>query len=281
MRRFYPLFVMLFAAACARSGTTAGASPAPALAYGVPAAGVLTYVIADTGGFVMEIPGMGPAPVDIQSRVTADLAFAPAGDSLRVTATVTTFDGRFASPAGPPVSAGDAQKPGPAVLHVAPDGDVRLVDVPPFEGALAQITSPAALYNAFFVRLPGRVAAVGATWTDTLRIDEELSGMRSVMTQVIRSTWARDTVVAGATLALITSDIRTELSIEGVSQGVEIRQSLSGTSSAWALWDPAGRFLVERSEQGETSGTADLPGLGMVDIPVTARSRQVVRRSTR
>ncbi len=281
MRRPTTVPLLLLAAACAPGGPPTQATPAPALAHAMPASPTLRYELADTGGFVMDIPGMGAAPIDMATRVTADLAYAAGGDSLRVTATVNTLSGSFSSPAGAPVNVGDAQKPGPATLHVAPDGGVRFVNAPSFRGALAQVTSPAALYNAFFVRLPGRAVTRGALWTDTVRTTEEQGGMQSVVTQIIRSTWARDSIVDGQSLALITSEISTEMQISGESQGVEVRQSLQGTSAATALWDPVGRFLVYRVEQGTTSGMADLPGLGMNGIPVRGQARQVVRRITR
>ncbi len=105
--------------------------------------------------------------------------------------------------------------------------------------------------------------------------------MNSDMTQVIRSTWSRDTLVAGKSLIVITSVISTDMQLSGSNQGVEIAQRLSGTSTAVTLWDPAAGVVVERTEEGTSSGTADLPGFNMSDIAVNAHSRQVVRQTTR
>ncbi|HEX6361510.1 MAG TPA: hypothetical protein VFZ93_01030 [Albitalea sp.] len=274
--------LLLGCAACTTAGGTGRpeAGDAPRLAWGVARPeGAVRYIVADTGALTMSIPGMGEAPVDIRSEVTADLAFEREREGgLRVTATVTALSGSFASPAGAPITAGPQDVPPPAVLRVSPQGVVTLADDVRFAGALAQVTSPGALYRSFFVRLPADVVSRGSTWTDTVRTAEEQAGMTSRMTQVVRSTWARDTVLDGRPVIVITSDITTEIELSGSNQGVEVEQRMSGSSSAVALWDPAQGVLVERTERGTSSGSADLPGLNMNGIPVNASSRQVVRR---
>lgn len=284
MSRHVLLLIPFLAAGCASGGGpgTPDAGDAPRLAWDRAPAAPVSYVVADTGSFTMNIPGMGEAPVDIRSRVTADLAFErdPAG-GLRVTASVTDLAGTFSSPAGPGVSVDADDAPPPAVVRVTPEGVVTLVDETAFAGSLAQITSPGALYRSFFVRLPDEAVSRGATWTDTVRISERQSGMQSEMTQVIRSTWSRDTVVDGTPLVVITSAITTDMQLEGANQGVEIRQQLSGSSNAVTLWDPAAGLIVQRTEEGTATGTADLPGFDMTGIAVNARSRQVVRRVPR
>lgn len=269
-------FVLLLAG-CA-SGAGASSDGAPRLAWDRAPAEPVRYLVADTGAFTMNIPGMGEAPVDIQSSITLEMDFDRAAEGLNATANITDLSGTFASPAGAPVSADADDIPGAAQLSITPTGAVTIVERPAFSGALAQLTSPEALYRSVFIRLPGAAAARGASWTDTVRISESQSGMQSQITQVIRSTWVRDTVLDGRSIAVITSDISTQIELSGASQGVEIEQSLSGESNAVSLWDVAAGMLVERSEEGTASGTADLPGFQMSNIPVRARSRQIVRR---
>lgn len=275
------VWIVLVAAACAPAGgvSTPGSS-SPVLAWN-RASSALRYQVADTSNLTLSIPGMGEAPVDVGSVAVVELSLREGTPGLEATATVTELTGRFSSPAGAPLTVGAADVPPPARIHVAPDGEVTLRDVAPFTGGLAQVTSPANLYRSLFPALPGAAARVGAEWTDTVRVAESQAGMNSETTQIIRSTWARDSVVGGRSVAVIETRMTTEIRISGSNQGVAIEQQLSGSSSGITLWDPAASVLVERRETGTATGSASLPGLGMEGIPVSARLRQHIRLLSR
>lgn len=279
-------WIPLIAAACTPAGgvrtPASGSGPAaPAILAWDRASAPARYEVADTSALTMDIPGMGEAPVNLSSRAVVDMTFREGPTGLVATATVTDIEGRFASPAGAPTIVTAEDRPPPATLQVAPDGAVRLDDVAPFEGGLAQVTAPTNLYRVLFPMLPARAAEVGAMWTDTVHISETQTGMTSRTTQIIQSTWARDTVMGGRTLMVIESLSTTQIEISGLNQGVEVEQALSGTSSGFSLWDPQARQLVERHVVGTASGSASLPGLGMSDIAVTARTGQHVRMVSR
>jgi hypothetical protein len=242
---------------------------------------MMLYQVADSTQMVMDIPGMGAAPVEASSRVTADLTFAQENGALSVTATITDVAGRFTSPGGPGQTIGPGDKPAPATVRIARNGAVSNIQLPTFSAALAQVTTPMQLFHSFFVRLPGRAVERGAAWTDTVRFSEEQAGLTTNVLLITRSTWTRDTTVAGRQLALIESQTTSRFELSGASQGVEIRQTLEGASQARALWDGNAHTLVERTEQGTASGTADLPGFDMRGIPVRAQSRQTLRRIPR
>lgn len=267
-------------AACAGGPPPPGApepSPDPAFAYAMPASEPLVYEQSDSGGFRMEISGMGPVEIGIVAHTASRLDFEAAGEAVQVTIAVEEVSGRFSNSMGPTVNAGNEHRPGPAVVTVAADGEVTIVQQPQFPPPLGQILTPQSFYKGFFVRLPGEPVEQGATWTDTMRIEETTEGLTTTTTTIVNSVWSRDTVVAGTALAVIDSRMQNTLEVSGQSQGTEIQQSLEGTSTAVTLWDPVARTVIERTEIGQASGTANLPGVGISDIPVSANSRQVLR----
>lgn len=250
---------------------------APAFSYRLPEGEPLTYQQVDSGGFTMQMQGMGSVDVTIAADITAQLDFEPRADALDVTITVTSLSGSFINSMAPGIGVDNTHRPGPAIVRVEPNGAVTIVQKPVFSEQLAQVVTPEGLYRSFFIRLPAREVQRGATWVDTIRVAEAEGGMQVNTTSIVRSTWARDTTVGGRTLAVITSDMENDLDVRGNSQGVDVVQKLRGTSTAVSLWDPQTAVLVERHETGQASGTTDLPGMGINGIPVTARNIQRIR----
>jgi hypothetical protein len=270
---------VLALAACAGSSTTPGApSPEePALAYRMPAGEPFVYEMGDTSTLRMEMAGMGNVDVTIQARTTAELDFSPQGDGVQVVIRVTDVNGLFANSMGPTITVDNQHRPGPATVAVAGTGVVDIVDAPVFSEVLSQIATPEGLYRSFFIPLPGTDAMRGAAWTDTVRIDEAPQGLSAQTVSIVRSRWERDTVVAGRTLAVIVSDLENTVDLAGTTQGVEIRQRLQGTARRVSLWDPVAAVLVERIEDGQASGTTDLPAMNITGIPVSAESHSTLR----
>jgi hypothetical protein len=281
MRSAAAILLALPLAACG-GGTPAPAPEppapdAPAFAYRMPATDPLVYQQVDSGGFTMQMQGVGNIDVSIAANVTAELDFAPQGEALQVTVSVTDLSGSFINSMAPAIGVDNQHRPAPATLRIEPTGDVTIVERPVFSEQLAQVITPDGLYRSFFIRLPGGEARRGDAWTDTIRISEAEGGMQVNTTSIVRSVWARDTTVGGRTLAVITASLENVLSVSGNSQGVEVVQNLRGTSSAVSLWDPQAAVLVERRETGQATGTTDLPGMGLNGIPVTARNVQLIR----
>lgn len=275
-------FAALFAAACGGAAPPASPPPppppaAPAFGYRMPGADPLVYQQVDSGGFTMQMQGMGNVDVSITANATAELDFAPQGDALSVTVRITDLSGSFVNSMAPGVGVDNQHRPGPATLRIEPNGEVTIVERPVFSEQLSQVVTPEGLYRSFFIRLPARDVQRGATWTDTIRIAESEGGMQVNTTSIVRSVWARDTTVGGRNLAVITSDIDNVLEVRGNSQGVDVVQNLRGSSSAVALWDAQAAVLVERHETGQASGTTDLPGMGINGIPVNAHNVQRIR----
>jgi hypothetical protein len=258
--------VGLLAAACA--SLRGGRGEDGALAYGPPAVPAAIYAYGDTTELNTQM-----GVVEVRSRGTLELAFEPAATGLRATARWVDFEGRLASPQGT-VDADESGVEGAFVLNVDERGRVELVDVPRLTEAFRQVAgAPAMMAQGLFIRLPGRPVEPGAMWVDTVRVTEESEGLTSTFQAVVTSTWAGDTVVAERTLRVIRRAGVLSLGVQGVTQGVEIQQSLTGESVGVALWDPERRLLVAREENGELRGTMELPALGAQGVPVRARTR--------
>lgn len=258
--------VPLALAGCAsRGGVRAGDG---ALAYAVPAMNPAVYTYSDTTRMDMDI-----AAVDLAARGTVELSFEPAAEGLRATARWTEFDGVFVSPNGR-VGADESGISGPFVLGVDGRGRVKVVEAPRLSAAMREVMGgPATMAQALFIRLPGRVVEPGATWVDTVRVAEESEGLSSMLEAVFTSTWAGDTAVAGRTLRVIRTRGAVKIDVQGVAQGIEIRQRLSGESNGTALWDAQRRLLVAREEEGVLNGTMELPAMDMRGIAVRSRTR--------
>jgi hypothetical protein len=110
----------------------------------------------------------------------------------------------------------------------------------------------------------------GAVWVDTISATDENAGTKASLNDIVTSTFVKDTVVNGRTLALITTTSQRTLNVTGTSQGVEIAQKLIGTSTGTVLWDIQQKLLVDRTEKGELAGTFDLPAMGVTGLPITA-----------
>lgn len=253
-------------AGCAsRGGVRAGNG---ALAYAVPAVNPAVYTYSDTTRMEMDV-----ASVDLAARGTVELAFESAAGRLRATARWTDFEGVFVSPNGR-VAADESGIEGPLVVGVDGRGRVEVVEAPQLSASMREVLGgPSSMARALFVRLPGRVVQPGATWVDTVRVAEESEGLSSLFEAVVTSTWAGDTAVAGRTLRVIRTRSNVTLDVHGVTQGIEIRQRLTGESNGTVLWDPERRLLVAREEDGVLSGTMELPAMDFHGIAVRSRSR--------
>jgi len=259
-------------AACAGNPPvdTSPDAPAAVLAYGVGAPDTLVYDFADTTNSTIQGGAIGQINVSIGSRGSVSVQLEPAQGATRATATLTDFAGTFRNSAGGgDVTAAAADVRGPAVMTVSPRGEVTFVETPTVSQQFRTIAGDN-VFRRLFHRMPGGAVSVGTTWTDTIVTEENNEGIVSRTRNVIRSAYARDTTVAGRQLAVINSIAERTLEVSGVSQGIDIRQTLQGTANGVTLWDPQSRAIVSRTESVDMRGTFDLPGMGVSGMPMTA-----------
>jgi hypothetical protein len=246
----------------------------------MPAPVAATYQIADTSRVSVQAGPAGSVDVDIHLSGTAEMRLEQNGDSVRVTAQMTSFDGSFKNSMGPAIVIGKDDVAGTVIMSVDPRGAFNIVQRAEGSARLRQVASIEALYRNLIVRLPAGAVTVGATWTDTITASEVREGVTSSIRTVLTSTYAGDTSVAGRTLHVIRSDATNNLEINGNTQGMPLVQKLEGGSNITTLWDSERRLLVERQESGTLRGGMDMPSMGMSALPVSATSRRIYRLVT-
>lgn len=270
------LTVAALAALGGCGGGPAGPHP-DALAYRVPDVDPLTYVFSDTARFSVETGGMGAMEVTAAHSGTAELRFRRAEDGeLRVRLTVPRFDGTFEASSQGATSSDESGIGGAFELALTPTGGVTVVDTPSLGPAVRDVVGPESLVRPFFAHLPGRTVPPGESWVDTVTTVEASGGTVSRAHGVVTSTLAGDTTVEGRPLLLIRTETRTEITVEGESGGTEIRQRVSGWLEGHVLWDRAAGIVAERVEEGELSGTLELPATSAPAMPVRARLQRRV-----
>jgi hypothetical protein len=253
-------------------------APTPGLAYTAKEAAQYSYDFSDTTVSEIQAGPAGTIHVNIGVRGTADLAFEPATADQKVTITFPAFAGSFAnSSGGAPVTATKADITGPLIVNVRPRGTLTIIQRPQVTSAFRTVSGSEGIYRRFFLQLPNRAVQVGATWTDTTTTEETNEGVTTKVQNIVRSTWTRDSTVAGKTLNVINFTADRTLEVSGTSQGVNIVQKLRGNASGIALWDPQRRTLVSRQETAQLNGTFDLPAMNMTNMPINASGRTSTR----
>jgi hypothetical protein len=276
--------LLLVMTACATPGgetlptdqrpATAQAQP---LGYGTPPTPTLVYEYSDTS--ITDIQGgpIGAIRVSTSLKGLAELKFEASGNNQRVTMNIPEFTGTFSNSAGGGTSASAKDFKGPAVLSISPKGVLTVTQKAELSEAFRQVErSEQNMYLRFFARLPARSVRPGATWSDTIASTDAEEGLNTRMSSIMNSTYARDTVVDGRTLAVITSESQRTLDRAGTSSGLEIVQKLKGTSRGLTLWDTESRTVVTRTESVQLTGTFDLPAMNMKNMPINATGKSTL-----
>jgi hypothetical protein len=267
------LFAAVSLSGCSTTPPPASAVPSGTVfAYVASAPTTVTYQFADSSSFNIQGGAIGDIRAVTRGTGTAQLALTPRPNGLEARVGITDLTASFTNSAmggTTNVTAADVQ--GEATLTVTPRGVVTVNQVPTISRAAQQVGIGTGFYRRFTIRLPAGPVQRGASWTDTVSSTEETGGIRSTVHDIVAATWARDTVVAGRTLHLITHATRRTLEVAGTSEGVQIAQKLAGTASGYSLWDAQRNLLFERFEATDLSGTFDLPAMGLSGLPVTAK----------
>lgn len=272
IRRFWMLAIATLPACATVPSGPAVTAPAGALfTYAVPSPATLNYAFADSSGFNVQGGAIGDVRVSIATSGTAAVTYMQKGSELEATIRIADLAGSVMNSAmGSTVTATEADVQGNAVVTVTARGVTTVAAVPRLNAAAQQLGLGGSFFRRFFARLPAGRVLPGSTWIDTLTVTEDVAGTKVDATDVVTSTFARDTVINGRTLALITTDTQRRVDASGTSQGVEVVQHLTGTATGKTLWDPERNLAVERTESSQLSGTFNLPQMGVTGLPVTA-----------
>jgi hypothetical protein len=262
---------LLSGCAASQPPATPAAPRGTMLAYAAPAPVTVAYQFSDSSGFVIEGGAIGMIRVSVRTSGVIEATHTAKGPDVEVRLKMVDFDGSFANSAtGTTTHATETDVQGEAVLTVTPQGVLTINQLPTTTRQAQAVGVASGFFRRFTVRLPRGAAQRGAVWTDTVTATEETGGTRSSVTDVVTATWARDTVLNGRTLHVITHNTRRTLDVSGTSEGVEIAQKLTGRASGYTLWDAQRSVIAERLETTELSGSFDLPAMGLTGLPVRA-----------
>jgi hypothetical protein len=263
---------------------TACAAPAPPppppepepLAYRDPPGWAAYYTVADTAHFSVDSGAMGTMTASAAYDGTARVVLSPGPDAFEARVRFPVFDGVFRAQPDGVRTVDERDVAGEFTVRLDGRGHTQLVEAPSLSDAALDVTGPESLVRPLFVHLPGRPAAPGDFWVDTVRVVETGRDTRSEVVAIITTTLVGDTIVDERPLLLLRTRTENHLDLEGRSGGVLVRQRLTGTTTGTVLWDDLLHLLVARREDGQLAGTLDMPAAGVTGLPMTARVRRVV-----
>ena len=234
-----------------------GGPPAPrGLAFGLPTPLAVTYSMADTA--FMDIDAGGQAmQASMASAATLGATFARAADGVQVTFELEDLAATVGNPMGSQ-SADESGVTGPLVVSFDRRGAATVISQPQLTETASQFYQPLSVAHGIFPRLPGRAAAVGETWTDTIRYEGTQGPGTVKALWVITYVVAGDTVVDGRSLVKITMKGTTESSTGGVITGMDFTQAITGSLDGWVLWDQQRGLLVESYADSDGRGTMEV-----------------------
>lgn len=263
--------------ACA-SAPPAPEITAPTLAYVIPPVNPATYLIADTTRVAVE--AQDGRNLNTTAAVRARAAVGMHLDSIGMLASVrlVSVSGAFEAAGTVTTRVDSADVPsGATLLRMSARGVDSTMHAPHMSRELLRVTGGGSFFHHFFTRLPGGPAEPGYVWTDTVTLHDDAAGIQSRTRTIMTSSLQGDTVIDGRTVRVIASRLATLIELQGVVDGMQVRQQLTGTGTARTLWDDEQGLLLLREETSTTKGTLDLPALEMRGVPVQANTRRLLR----
>jgi hypothetical protein len=261
---------LLALAACAGPGQ---ATPAAALAYGMPRTATADYVSGDSARIQIEAGGQRFA-VEADVQQTWRMEFAPVARGVRVTATLTGMQGTLQAPMSRPQTADESAVQGPVVFTLDARGRATVERLPTIKPVVAQFLSGAGIAQGFFPRLPGRAAGPGQSWTDTVGYTTDESGAKTTVESITTYTVVGDSTVGRASYLLVRTAGTTRQVSGGTLAGTEFDQDVRGTTTGHFLWDRAAGELHELEYHGSLTGTM---AVAIAPAPLTVTVSSVIR----
>ncbi len=248
--------VLTAAASFVLSACGGGPSGPPGFAYSLPTLTAVTYLTGDTT--IMDIDAGGQAmQVTVSESMLLDAGFERAAEGVQVTLAVKDLKASIYNPMG--AATGDESGiTGPLVMSLDRRGAVTVVSQPQLTETASEYFQPLSVAHGLFPRLPGRAAAVGESWTDTIRYEGQQGPGSVSATNVVTYTVEGDSVLDGRSLVKIAQKGSTESTTHGVITGMDFSQGLTGTFTGWVLWDHARGLMVESYAQTDGRGTMDV-----------------------
>ena len=246
-----------------------------ALAYLVPAAPVVEYLVGDTAEIEVDAAGQSLA-LGMTSRARWRMEFAPSdGDRVQVTATLSELAARVTNPVTTAQTADESVVSGPVVFTLDPRGEATILSLPTLSPPAAfQVVSGARIAHAFFPGLPGRVVSAGDSWVDTVAYASEEGEARTSIRTVMEYTVVGDTLVGSRRYLLVRATGTSESSSSGAISGAEFSQIVAGTTDGHFLWDSTAGVLHSLEYLSDLTGTMQV---AIVPLPLGVRVRGTLR----
>lgn len=241
------------------------------LRYAPPMPEKLSYVSIDSLDIAIGGLPTGDMSTSGYTNTRIDVAFTPAGDSVRVRTEVTELTGQMQTPMGTmPV---DSKPPRPTEYMLGRKGMNMKQDFNAMgEMSMQDLLGMARSGAAPLLLLPGRELERGQAWTDTIRSSGTMETLELQVQMIIRGTYVRDTVVDGRTLNVLDFQNTMTMKSSGTYQGTAVDQNMDVASDERVLWDSARHFVVTRSALAKMTMDTSLPGVGSMRMTGTARS---------
>jgi hypothetical protein len=235
--------------------------------------GVAVYAINDSSTFDIKAGAMGDIRAGFGTSAKAEVTYTQKASGLEATVRLVEFSGSLSNSAtGTAQTATAADVQGPAVVSVTPRGATTVTTMPKTGGVADRIGINEGFFRRLFVRLPASAVQRGAVWTDTVTAADSSSGLQVKSRDIVTSTFVGDSSIAGQRVVVIKTSAQRTLDIAGMNEGMQIKQTLTGSSSGTVLWDAVRRLMVMRTDETSLTGTFDLPAMGVTGLPVSARS---------
>lgn len=267
MCRKTPLMLAVCGALAACAG---GSGSAPSLGYAVPGGPDATYVVGDT--LIISLQGLGQTmEIAARSAATYRLHFVPNGAGVRVTATVEQLVADVVLPMAEPLTMDGAALDGDFVFELDSRGRASSMSSPRAAELGGQVFAAPLVAHSLFPRLPGRSAAAGDTWVDSVTYREETDAGSTQVQSSLTYTVVGDAQVGGRALLEVgftgTARVTQDLTLEGAS----VVQASEVEVTGRMLWDtPAGR-LYESEMTMEGPGTVRVALLPGATLPTRVR----------
>jgi hypothetical protein len=244
------------------------------LAYTLPDLAAVTYVVGDTAD--MDIDAGGESmQARTTSSMTVETSFARSDEGVQVWLGVQELRARQSTPMGT-LDADGSGIDGPLVFSLDREGNATVVSLPDVSGDAVQFFQPLAVAHSLFPGLPGRAASVGESWTDTVRFEGEQSGGTVSSSTVLEYTLVGDTVLDERSLVRLDFQGTSDVAANGVIQGSDFSQSVSGNISGWILWDHQRNLLVEAHNRSDARGSMEI-SVSPYPLGLRVRQQGVVR----
>ncbi|MGI9626838.1 MAG: hypothetical protein ACR2QM_08385 [Longimicrobiales bacterium] len=257
------------------SGTLLGcagtSAPAPdgGLAFGVPSVPAATYVSGDSLKISVESP-MGAMVMNMDAAMTLAMSFERVATGVQVTADVEALSGSMNNPMAGNISFDEGDVSGPMVFVVAPTGAVEVTASPTVSGSGAQLGVFAGKAQEFFPRFPDGSVTPGASWTDTVAWSTDEDGAAVSSSTAYTYTMAGDTLVDGTNLLKIAVAGDVDTTINAAQGGMDVEQTLSGTTTGHFLWDVERGLLHSSNLHRDLEGIVNVPGMGIPPMGLKA-----------